>query len=148
MVELYEVNDTNFYDCLNLKRENSHYVGDAAYVLAEAYLYRHNSTAYLICDGKTAVGMVIIMDKPGENNKYYSFTDLFIGDDFLGQGYGHEAVAAIIRKLKAEKLREKVELQVHNSNKTAIRIYEKSGFVKTGTAEWDNGFDVMELELT
>lgn len=146
-VELREVDQTNFYDCLDLNRKSSLYVGDAVYVLAEAYLYRHNSTAYLIYDGETAVGMVILLDKPEEKNLCYSFTDLFIADDFLGRGYGHKAAAAIIGKFRAENLRKKVEIQVHNSNKPAKKVYENIGFVKTGAAEWDEGFDVMELYI-
>lgn len=147
MVELREVDMTNFYDCLALKRKSSLYVGDAAYVLAEAYLFRQNSTAYLIYDGGTPAGMAILLDKPQNDDRHYSFTDLFIGDDFLGKGYGKAAVDAIIRKFRSENLRDKVEIQVHSSNEIAIKIYESVGFTKTGAAEWDNAFNVMEMEL-
>lgn len=147
MVELREVVQDNFNDCLALNRESHLYVGDAACVLAEAYVFRHFSTAYAICDGDTIVGLVILLDRPEDDDRNYSFTDLIIADDFLGRGYGNRAVDAIIRKFKAEGLRDRIEIQVHNSNQIAKRIYEKHGFVKTGEADWNSDFDVMMLEL-
>lgn len=59
----------------------------------------------------------------------------------------NQAVEAIIRKFRAEGLRDRIEIQVHHSNQIAKRIYENHGFVKAGTAKWDEKFDVMRLEL-
>ena len=147
MVELREVTQENFYDCIALNRASNLYVGDAEAVLAEAYIFRESSTAYAICDGEVTVGLVIIMDRPEEKNDSYSFTDLFIADNFQGKKYGNQAVEAIIRKFKEEKKRNRAELQVHNSNMTAKRIYEKHGFVKVGNAQWDESFEIMQLFL-
>lgn len=147
MVELREVTQENFYDCTALDRESSLYVGDAEAVLAEAYIFRENSTAYAICDGDVTVGLVIVRDRPGEDCESYSFTDLFIADNFQGKGYGNQAVEAIVRKFKEEKKRNRAELQVHNSNMKAKRIYEKYGFVKTGNSNWDESFEIMQLFL-
>ena len=147
MVELREVVQDNFYDCLALNRKSNLYVGDAAFVLAEAYLFRDFSTAYAICDGDTVVGLVILSDRPEEDDTYYSFTDLIIADDFLGRGYGNQAVDAIIHKFMEEGQRDRIEIQVHNSNQIAKRIYEKHGFVRIGAADWNSDFDVMLLDL-
>lgn len=147
MVELREVDQDNFYDCVALERKSNLYVGDAVFVLAQAYIFRQYSTAYAICDNDTIVGLVILLDRPEEDDKYYSFTELFVADDFLGKGYGNQAVEAIICKFKTEGLRDQVEIQVNHSNQIAKKIYEKHGFVKVGTAKWDEGFDVMRLEL-
>ena len=147
MVELREVSQENFYDCIELKRESNRYVGDAEAVLAEAYIFRENSTAYAICDGDRVIGLVIIKDRPEEGEDCYAFTDLFIADDFQRKGYGNQAVEAIIGKFRLEKKRSVVELQVHQSNEIAIRIYEKYGFVKVGNAKWDESFEVMQLLL-
>lgn len=147
MLELREVVQENLYDCLDLERKSNLYVGDAAVVLATAYVYRQCSTAYAICEGDTVVGLVILLDRPQEDDKYYSFTEFFIADAFLGKGYGKRAMDAIIRKFRADGLRDKVEIQVHCSNQIAKGIYEKCGFVKTGTAKWDASFEVMQLEL-
>lgn len=145
MVELREVGQENFYDCVALNRKSNRYVGNAEFVLAEAYIFRERATAYAICDGEEPIGLVIVKDKPGDEDECYSFTDLFIADDFQGKGYGDQAVKAIIGKFKSEKKRSVVELQVHRSNTAAIRLYEKHGFVKVGNAEWDKSFDVMRL---
>lgn len=147
MVELREVDRTNFNDCTALERKSNLYVGDAVYILAQAYIYRQSSTAYAICDNDTIVGLVILLDRPEADDKYYSFTELFVADDFLGKGYGNQAVEAIIRKFRAEGLRKQVEIQVHHSNQIAKKIYEKLRFVKVGTAKWDEGFEVMRLKL-
>lgn len=147
MVELREVNQANFNDCVALERKSNLYVGDAAYVLAQAYIYRQSSTAYAICDDDTIVGLVILLDRPEADDKNYDFTELFIADDFLGKGYGNQAVEAIIRKFRAEGLRNRIEIQVHHANQIAKKVYESHGFVKVGTAKWDEGFDVMRLEL-
>ncbi len=147
MVELREVNQANFNDCVVLERKSSLYVGGAADILAQAYIFRQNSTAYAICDKDTIVGLVIVRDRPEADNRYYSFTELFVADDFLGKGYGNQAVEAILRKFRAEGLRNQVEIQVHSSNQIAKKLYENHGFVKVGAAEWDEGFDVMRVEL-
>lgn len=147
MIELREVVQENLNDCLALERKSNLYVGDAAVVLANAYVFRQYATAYAICEGDTMVGLVIVLDRPQEDDKYYSFTELFIADDFLGKGYGKGAVDAILCKFRADGLRDKVEIQVHCSNQIAKGIYEKCGFRKTGTAKWDEAFDVMQLEL-
>ena len=147
MIELREVVQENFNDCLALERKSSLYVGDAAMVLATAYVHRQYSTAYAIYNDDTVIGLVILLDKPQEDDKYYSFTEFFIADDFLGKGYGKKAMDTILRKFRADGLRDKVEIQVHNSNQIAKHIYENCGFVKTGTAKWNEEFDVMVLEL-
>ena len=49
----------------------------------------------------TPVGLVIIRDRP-EDGYPYSFTGLFIADDFQQKGLGREAVEAIMNKFRTE----------------------------------------------
>lgn len=147
MVVLREVDYQNFYDCLGLERESTRFVGSAESVLAEAYIFRENSTAYAIYQRDTVIGLVIVLDRPMNSDKYYSFTDLFIADDFLGKGFGKRAVQAILDKFRYEKKRDTVEIQVHQSNDIARRIYIQCGFEKIKNADWDQHFDVMQLKL-
>ena len=147
MVNLCEVDCYNFNDCCGLERKSSLFVGNAEYCLAEAYIYRENSTAYAICREESVIGLVIILDRPTERDEHYSFTDLFIADDFLGKGYGKEAVHAIIEKFKSEKKRSIVEIQVHKTNMIAKSIYLRVGFEKIKDADWDSNFEVMQLKL-
>ena len=48
-----------------------------------------------------------------------------------GQGYGQQLIEYAIREAFAGKIR-KIELEVFGSNKSAIALYEKNGFVLEG----------------
>lgn len=147
MVILREVDQQNFEECCGLERQSSKFVGNTESVLAEAYIFRAHSTAYAIYNDDIVIGLVIILDRPRSCDKYYSFTDLFIADNFLGNGYGKQAVQAILDKFRSEKKRDTVEIQVHQSNDIANGIYTNYGFNKIKAADWDEHFDVMQLEL-
>ncbi|MGI6239697.1 MAG: GNAT family N-acetyltransferase [Christensenellales bacterium] len=138
MISLQEIDQNNFQECIELERKSHKYVGDATYVLAEAYTYRHNSNAYGIYEDDTIIGLVILRDRP--RNQDYSFTDLFIADPFQSRGFGKLAVEEIIKKFEKEGKADRVEIYVHNTNDTAIRLYMKVGFVEAGKAAWDEEF--------
>ncbi len=146
MVVLKEVDMYNFNDIVNLQRESVQYVGAPEYVLAEAYIYRSDSTAFGIYSGDTPVGLVIIRDRP-EDGYPYSFTGLFIADDFQRKGLGQEAVEAIMNKFRAEGLRDSVEIQVNQSNIPAKKIYRRCGFKEIQRANWNPDFIVMRAKL-
>ena len=90
--------------------------------------------------------MVIIRVSPTEEYPY-SFTELFIADDFQGQGFGRPAVEAILDKFRSEKKSNLVRISVHHCNEIAMKIYNQCGFVKVKKADWDNDFLIMELVL-
>lgn len=121
MVSLREVDITNFDEAINLKRKSTLYVGGPEYVLAEAYVYRGDSTACAIYADDIMVGMVIVRDHPRESC-LYSFTDIFIADDYQRKGYGQAAVEALMHRFREERLRDHVEIQVHRENEPALRI--------------------------
>lgn len=146
MVTLKEVDMYNFNDIVNLQRESIQYVGAPEYVLAKAYIYRSDSTAFGIYSGDTPVGLVIIRDRPEEGYPY-SFTELFIADGFQRKGLGGEAVEAIMKKFRAEGLRDSVEIQVNASNISAQKIYLRCGFKEIRRANRDPDFIVMRAEL-
>ena len=146
MVTLRAVDAQNFDEIVNLKRESVQYVGKPEYVLAEAYIYRDDSTAYGIYSGDTPVGLVIIRDRPEEGYPY-SFTGLFIADDYQRRGFGLAAVEAIMNKFRADGLRDSVEIQVNQSNIPAIKIYRQCGFLEIRRAGWNPDFIVMRAEV-
>ncbi len=146
MVILKEVDAKNFDEIVNLKRESNMFVGSPEYVLAEAYIYRSDSTAFGIYSDGTPVGLVIIRDRPEEGYPY-SFTGLFIADGFQRQGLGQAAVGAIMAKFRAERLRDRVEIQVSQSNAPAVKIYRRCGFKELRRANWDPDFIVMQAEV-
>ena len=146
MITLKEVDANNFDEIVNLKRESVQYVGRPEYVLAEAYIYRSDSAAYGIYSGEIPVGLVIIRDRP-EDGYPYSFTGLFIADEYQKKGLGQEAVEAIMKKFRAEGLRSAVEIQVNQSNLPALKIYRRCGFREIRRASWNPDFLVLRAEI-
>lgn len=141
MISLQPVTQENYNECLALKRAQFDFVGDAAAVLANAYIYRDSSLAYAFYDEDTVIGMVIL-DETGKEGSY-EFTDLFIADNYRNQGYGDKAVKAILSHF-SRKDATRVHMQVHKDNKVAIHLYEKNGFSVKGISPWDEDFFVME----
>ena len=146
MVTLKEVDLGNFCEIVSLQRDSILYVGGPEYVLAEAYIYRDDSTAYGIYSDDTAVGLVILCDRPAEG-KPYAFTGIFIADNYQRQGCGQAAVEAIMQKFRSEHLRDEVVIQVHEENAPALKIYRRCGFEEVKRAEWNRKFLVMRAKL-
>jgi len=113
------------------------------WVIGLAYVHRDNSVAYGIYNDDTMVGMVILLEL---NNKY-SFSEFFIADDYQNQGFAKEAVKCIIDKFKKERKYSNIMIFVHESNKVALHLYEKSGFKITGDPTWSKYFYVMEIDI-
>ncbi len=145
-IKLTEVTTSNFNECISLTRKSNRFVGDGEAVLAEAYIYRDDSVAYAICCEETIIGLVIVRILPTKEFPY-SFTNLFIADDYQNQGYGKKAVKGILDLFKKEKKSDLVRIQVHKSNEVALKIYYSFGFVKKSEAKWDKDFLVLELKL-
>lgn len=146
MVTLREVDITNFNEVVNLKRDSIQYVGGPEYILAEAYIYRNDCTAYAIYSDDTVVGLVIVRDRPEEGYPY-SFTGIFIADDYQRKGYGQAAVEAIMQKFRTDRLRNVAEIQVHCKNEPALKIYRRCGFSEVKRAEWNADFLVMRAVI-
>lgn len=144
MVSLQPVTRHNYNQCLNLKREQTDFVGDACEVLADAYIYRDTSLAYAIYCDDNVIGLVIL-DENGENQSY-EFTDLFIADDYRNKGYGGSVVKEIVNHFVSKKA-QTIHMQVNKTNEVAIHIYQKCGFSIKGTSPWDKDFWIMEIVL-
>lgn len=144
MIYLRMVTQNNYYECLELNREQKDFVGDACAVLADAYIYRETSLAYAIYNDEYIIGLVIL-DEEGKNQAY-EFTDLFIADDYRNKGYGENAVKEIINHF-IRKDAKSIHMQVNKSNEVAIHIYRKCGFSIKETSPWDNDFWIMEITL-
>lgn len=144
MIHLRTVTQNNYYECLELNREQKDFVGDTCDVLADAYIYRETSLAYAIYNDDYIIGLVIL-DEEGKNQAY-EFTDLFIADDYRNKGYGKNVVKEIINHF-IRKNAKSIHMQVNKSNKVAIHIYQKCGFSIKETSPWDNDFWIMEITL-
>lgn len=84
---------------------------------------------YAICllDGDLAIGTVFLRDVDKVNGS--GVVGIFLGDRrYLGQGYGTDALNALVDFGFGELRLERIELAVFDYNTRAIRSYVKSGF--------------------
>ncbi|NLM38781.1 MAG: GNAT family N-acetyltransferase [Firmicutes bacterium] len=63
------------------------------------------------------------------------------------RGYGTEGVKRALEMLSAERKYNEILIWVHQLNVVARKIYEKVGFVVTGTAEWDGSSRNMKMKI-
>jgi RimJ/RimL family protein N-acetyltransferase len=126
-----------------LERKSSLWVNTPLYVVAHAYFYREHSDVYCFQLEETVIGVVILGKRNGDNGE---FTDLVIGDGWLGRGYGKKTVKLILAEYRRLGKR-KVKLCVHSENHIAKHIYQSCGFVEISKSDWDNNFVNIEILL-
>ena len=84
---------------------------------------------YAICllDGDVTIGTVFLRDVDKVNGS--GTVGIFLGDRrYLGQGYGTDALNALVDLGFGELRLERIELEVFDYNTRAIRSYVKAGF--------------------
>lgn len=89
---------------------------------------------YAICllDGDLSIGTVFLRDVDKVNGS--AVVGIFLGDRrYLGQGYGTDALNALVDFGFGELRLERIELEVFDYNTRAIRSYEKAGFQTDAT---------------
>jgi RimJ/RimL family protein N-acetyltransferase len=89
---------------------------------------------FMIDLGKKTIGHISLSKQL--NNNYE--TQIVIGEkEYLGQGYGTEAIRQLLRFAKNKGIKN-VYLEVRPTNLRAIRSYEKSGFKPAGIIKYPN----------
>lgn len=77
-------------------------------------------------------------------------TNIVVRKDFRKKGLGNELLTELI-KLAKENGKEKITLEVNNTNLAAIKLYEKNGFKNVGFRKkyYNNTYDanIMTLKL-
>lgn len=77
-------------------------------------------------------------------------TNIVVRKDFRKKGLGNELLTELI-KLAKENGKEKITLEVNNTNLVAIKLYEKNGFKNVGFRKkyYNNTYDanIMTLKL-
>jgi len=161
MITLQPITEYNFEDVIDLKALED-FVAPNAYSLAEAY----TSLKQMVDDGtphlaempfaifhnETAVGFTMIAFEDGEDvqsdSEIYWMSRFMIDENHQGNGYGKAAMAELINFIKTKPHSREVEYfytAVVPSNHIATKLYERMGFVKTGSQL--GGEDVMRLVL-
>ncbi|MEA2496954.1 MAG: hypothetical protein QOJ29_4865 [Thermoleophilaceae bacterium] len=80
----------------------------------------------------------------------HAYVDIFIGDDFTGQGIGTEVLRRVVRLLIEEHGHRRILIDPSAKNERAIRCYEKVGFRRVGVfapAAEGRGDEELYLEL-
>lgn len=144
MIRLRKVNEENFLDVfrLNLKEGQEKYVSNPIRSLAQAYVYREQCQPFGIYDEDRLVGYVMVIydyDIPE-----YDIWHMMIDVSEQGKGYGSEALRCVMDYIRTKPFGDsnKVTLTCNKENETALRLYCKAGFVKTGSE------DEEEFELS
>lgn len=144
MIELKQIDENNFIDAFNLKlaKGQEEYVSHPIRSLAQAYVYRNQSTPFGIYEGETMVGYVMVIydyDIPE-----YDIWHMMIDEKYQGKGYGKSAMAKCLEYIKTKPFGDsnRVTLTCNENNKSALHIYESFGFRPTGEKDGD------EIELS
>jgi diamine N-acetyltransferase len=140
MIELKEIKEENFRECvrLNVSENQKSFVAPNVYSIAQAYIHYGSAFPYGIYQGDQMVGFVMLGHNP-EDQEFWLWR-LMIDEKFQHQGMGAQAV-----KLALEKFREmnasEVYLSYEPENHIADALYRKFGWLPTGKVE--NGEIVM-----
>ncbi len=146
MVELKQITEDNFIEAFNLKLapEQEKYVSHPIRSLAQAYVYRNQCVPFGIYAGDKMVGYVMVIydyDIPE-----YDVWHMMIDKDSQGKGYGSAALDEVLKFIAGKPFGDcgRVALTCHKENATALKLYEKKGFMPTGNV-YD---DEIELSVT
>ena len=95
---------------------------------------------------KEIVGFAGVIDTVDQ----LEITNIVVRKDFRKKGIGNELLTELI-KLAKENGKEKITLEVNNTNLAAIKLYEKNGFKNVGFRKkyYNNTYDanIMTLKL-
>lgn len=139
MIQLVEVNETNWIDIIRLSvtDEQQKYLDRPTGIIARGYIYRGaNARVFGIVSDEQMVGVALVKDMD-EEPACYDLQQFMIDKRFQNQGFGTEALKQIIAMLKEEAKYKCVEVCVNKEDASALRVYEKVGFIDTGYIDED-----------
>ena len=152
-VTIHRVTRANWRDTLLLtvrpdqQRFIAGYAPIAAIILSKAYVGAEGMRwePYAFSVGGALVGMAALASEP-ERPALVWLYHFFIDERYQGQGYGREALAALISRVKSRQPPcQSLLLTVHPENSMAQRLYTDMGFAPTGEAR--EGEPVYRLAL-
>ena len=143
MIHLVDIDPSNWRLDLKVAESQKNYVASSAVMLARAYAYREQrSTAFVIYDDETPVGMGLYYDLP--HLGCYDLSQIFIDHRYQGKAYGKAATKLVLDAMRLDGKYRKVVLCYIEGNDTARNLYESFGFVEI---DRDEDEIIMELIL-
>lgn len=127
----------SFHACIDsVKRERIHLAGVKAKSIESVREYvlnniENNFPSYLAVEGKRVVGNCDIIPGKGIDFAHTGHLGMCVHQDYRKKGIGSALLDTAIKAARDYGL-ERIELEVYTSNATAIRMYEKSGFLVEG----------------
>lgn len=147
MITLRDITEENFAAIIAMKRPvDEGYVAPNVYSLAQAWLYRDNGDVfpYAICNGDDPVGFLLLEEDDSE--RALRIWRIMFPEENTSKGYGTKAIRLVL--CRARQMRERFDLVACDcdpSNARAKHVYEKLGFVETGTV--NHGSKEMVFDL-
>lgn len=144
---LKEVNQDNWYDCVELKvaEHQNEFVATNSFSLAQSK-YEPDCMPFCIYDDDTMIGFVMFSTDRDENSKETFWICRFMIDEkFQGKGYGKASIAKILEYVKNNYNFSEVYLSEVPENFVAKGLYKSFGFEFTGEVE--DGEEVMVLRF-
>lgn len=138
-IQLIDVTEENWLDIarLSVSDEQQAFLDRPIGIIARGYVYRSCSARVIGITGDGRIIGVALVRDLDEEPACYDLQQFMIDQRFQNKGYGTQALKQIIGQLQAEGKYSCVEVCVNKADTSALRVYEKAGFVDTGYI--DNG---------
>jgi len=139
MISLKEVDENNWIAVsrLSVRDEQKAFLDHPLGIIARGYVYRNcNPKVFAIANDDTIVGVALVRNLD-EEPACYDLQQFMIDRQFQNKGFGTDALKLILLLLKDEMKYDCVEVCVNKLDDSALRLYEKNGFVDTGYVDED-----------
>lgn len=143
MIELRNITENNFTECLHLKAsvDNEDFVDTVTYSLAEAWVFYKETEAFAIYNDETMIGFVSMY--VGEEN--YQIINFLIDDTYQKRGFGTEAAKICIDFLRKKYNAIRISVPVETRHTVAQKFWGKLGFSFSDSIE--DGYVFMRLSV-
>jgi diamine N-acetyltransferase len=144
-VSLREVDEYNFWQCINLKvaDEQTNFVAPNVRSIAESKVFPYLVPQAIYAD-EELIGFALYGRDPESGN--YWIVRLMIDEKFQGKGYGKAATLGLIEKIRRLPDSGDIYLSFVPGNAGAEKLYRSVGFERTGETDAD-GEVIMRLSM-
>ena len=135
MVELREITQENYEECLNLRVQEHQkaFVSSTVHSLAQAWVYRDTAYPFAVYADDIMVGFLMLGYYARKDQ--YTLWKFLIDERYQNRGYSRKALGLAIRFL-ADRFHVKEVYTAYSSSNTVARdLYASFGFQETGEVE-------------